>query len=395
MITVKDNKHIKLSIIFGWLSKVITALIQFLSIPIVISYLNMSDYAIFTILVGISAWFGLADWGFGACIQNKISQMQANNENVPVFLKQINLFIILLVLIQIIIFWPFSYFLQYVLFHKLTTTNLSSLVFIVAVLYINQFVFSITYRIYFAIYRGYMVYAFQLLGSLTTLGVLLLVSYMNYGGGNKLYTICWAYLLPPALSAIISYLTIMPMRITNIVEYNFLNRIFNLILFAYATILLNIWPIVAEKFALKHHDEIFMVTKTLFRNIMAGVAFVVISTLGFIILEPLFIKIVLHDKIQINNMNVLLFMVYMIIRIWTDTFVMTVQALNRLKIFLVCTPIQALVNVILMMWLGKIFQLPGVLFGLILSYLLTVAWIMPYYYFKQVRELKSVNLLKL
>ena len=75
------------------------------------------------------------------------------------------------------------------------------------------------------------------------------------------------------------------------------------------------------------------------------------------------------------------FGVYVCMRVWTDTYTTALQASNRMKVFLLQTPIQAVISIIVMLLLAR-FDLIGIMIALILSYILVPCWVVPWYHYK-------------
>jgi hypothetical protein len=58
---------------------------------------------------------------------------------------------------------------------------------------------------------------------------------------------------------------------------------------------------------------------------------------------------------------------------------MVLLSVNILKPFWILVPIQALISIFGQIYFAKIYGVDGILYGLILSFLLTVTWGLPYY----------------
>ncbi len=71
------------------------------------------------------------------------------------------------------------------------------------------------------------------------------------------------------------------------------------------------------------------------------------------------------------------FWIYILIRVWTDTFAMAIQGYGMVAEINKFIPLQALISVTFQYFLGLKLGAMGIVFGLILSYILTAAWIIP------------------
>jgi hypothetical protein len=80
---------------------------------------------------------------------------------------------------------------------------------------------------------------------------------------------------------------------------------------------------------------------------------------------------------------IILFGIYAVIRVWTDSYAVALQSQNQLKIFWIYVPIQAILSFFGMYFFSLHYGLNGILTGLILSFVLTASWILPVSYFKR------------
>ena len=90
---------------------------------------------------------------------------------------------------------------------------------------------------------------------------------------------------------------------------------------------------------------------------------------------------------MIEFSTIVLFTIYLIVRVWTDFFTVLVQAINDINnlIFLAC--FQAIASIALQIVLAQIWGVNGILVGLILSSILTVSWALPL----RIKKIKSVG----
>lgn len=81
-----------------------------------------------------------------------------------------------------------------------------------------------------------------------------------------------------------------------------------------------------------------------------------------------------------------LFLVYMVLRVWSDTFAMVLLSFNKTGVLNRYIPFQAAVSIVAQIWLGKVFGSTGIIFGLIVSFIATAAWILPRTFYKLTNE---------
>jgi Na+-driven multidrug efflux pump len=93
---------------------------------------------------------------------------------------------------------------------------------------------------------------------------------------------------------------------------------------------------------------------------------------------------ILNFKIEVKPITLLLFGLYVSIRLYTDTYAMVLQATSHLKIMWKTVIIQAPISVVLQWYLAIDYGINGVLIGLVLSFVLSAALILPIYYHKKI-----------
>ena len=88
-------------------------------------------------------------------------------------------------------------------------------------------------------------------------------------------------------------------------------------------------------------------------------------------------------KVYLDNYTIpILALGYVLIRIWTDTFSMSLLCFNRANLTLFPVAIQALIAIILQVLFTQRLGVPGVYLGQIFSFLFTVSWILPLRFFQ-------------
>ncbi len=116
--------------------------------------------------------------------------------------------------------------------------------------------------------------------------------------------------------------------------------------------------------------------------------------LAFVFFREAFIE---YFKIEGDTLNIpytiiFLFGAYYLIKVWTETFSITLQSRNQTKVLMYALPLQACLNIIFMFTLGYYFKLNGILFSLILCNLLTSAHMLPFAHYKSLKPItKSVR----
>lgn len=406
----------------AWGSRILMAALQFASIRVLMSGLGMEQYAIFALLIGLTGWFSLADMGIGVSLQNYISERRARGELYNDYIKTASGLVIILSVLLLILFYITSPYLSKGLlwqFGWLSLLEKNNLFFSAGILFIWAALGGISYKIWYAEQKGYFANIFPAIAAL--LGYLGIVIVNNFNFNNKLsislivflapnmffafgsliYQVYfrsnkassfdiniakklliragqfWLFFLAGILVLQMDYVVISQfLKPADIVSYNVSTKIFGLVFFVYTSMLSALWPVFSEKIIEKKWDIVKINTK---KYLIFGFIFIAINTIALAYFMPKIVEILSPKEIiHVEIKFIILLGLYFIIRVWTDTFAMILQSMNKLGPFWIYVPIQAVISVGLQCLLAPRFGLFGVVSGLILSFILTVAWGLPY-----------------
>jgi len=411
----------------GWASRFFMGFAQIISISILLDYLGTDLYAVFAIITGLQGWFALADCGVGSSLQNYISEARANNED-DVLLNSSAIIVSLVLLVVVcVVFVCISPLLQYLLLHKIAPSMAISqyyLMISVGIVCIATNIFGISYRVLFANHKGYWAYFYQGVGPIISVVSIIVMKYANVVQYRLLVALLswllpqmivslfsyvqvfsfqgvlkhinfqiiklllvrgikfWGFAIAAAFTLLIDYV-VMAQTLTakDIAIYNILFKVFNLILFVYSAVLTAVWPEIAELFVKKQWAQ---ANKILVKNMLIGVFFVATCALLFLFAKDLLMHILApRTNLTLPITVIILFGIYAVIRVWTDSYAVALQSQNQLKIFWIYVPIQAILSFFGMYFFSLHYGLNGILTGLILSFVLTASWILPVSYFKR------------
>jgi O-antigen/teichoic acid export membrane protein len=142
----------------AWISKIIVSLVQIVTIRTLLIYLGEERYAIYTIAFSLTLWFNLVDFGLGFSLQNFISESKAKKESYEKYIIATLQIIVPLLAIVLLAIALISSYVQEIIFRKFTfiqeVQNVNIILF-VGVICAATAVLSIVYRVYYALYKGY------------------------------------------------------------------------------------------------------------------------------------------------------------------------------------------------------------------------------------------------
>lgn len=403
----------------GWISRILSASIQLVSVRILLQTLGLDDYALFALLVGLQGWFLLADLGLGVSTQNHISEARANGNRSDSFTDAGRMLAAILLVITIAILYGLSPCLSSLLlraFPQWTAKQKSELFFLVGSLSIGIGIGSLVYKVWYSEHRGYLANVVPALASSLGLAALTFVHLLPQerrltgavlafvgptaivplgilfwqfatsgrfrckahviGALLKRGVAFWVFAVFAACTLQVDYIVISQfLPADEIAVYNLTSKVYGLAAYVYSAMIVALWPVFAELIAQNAWGQ---VKRYLFKYLGFGMAYMAICTIAMIWLMPLAFKLLAPNKGLTAPLSIVVFMgLYQVIRVWTDTFAMLLQSMSKLRPFWIFVPVQATLSAGLQWWLAPRYGLTGIVIGLSLSFLLTVSWGLP------------------
>ena len=402
----------------AWISRIIIAGVQLVSVRILLQSLGDEKYAVFALLSGLTGWFLLADLSIGYSAQNFVSETRAKNEGPTEIVKAAVLSCFALVITWLLLLLALSnqlgpMFLKQFTF--LTEEQKTRLFFAFGALSMTSGLGAVAYRVWYSQHKGYLSNVIPAFAAIIGLAGLKIVTGSSLQ--NKLLWSLTAYVAPTAAFALISLAAHLRQPIHNlhfhvfeklfrrashffffqlmgsavvqfdyivisqflpsqkIIIYAIATKVFTLAAFAYTSALLAIWPVCTELITRNQWRSVMHLVR---KYIWAGSAFIFLCTV--ILMETMpSIAHILSPKslIIVPTRLIVLLGVYQLIRVWTDTHAIVLQSMSDLKPLLKSVPLQAVICVVLEWTLAPKWGAEGIVVGLIASYLLTVTWWLP------------------
>lgn len=404
----------------AWASRILTAATGIFIIRILTQSLGTQQYAAYAILGGLQGWYSLTDLGLGSSLQNHISEKRAKGEQygvligtsailgLLVFLSFATLLVLVSGLIGSFVLCQFD-FITFELKRIYTI--------LIGLMLMATSVGGISYRIWFAEQKGYLANLFPAFAAFISFLLIIAVS-MSAHAHSLFWMILAGFGPTAALSVVVfviqvtriksfsydakvvrqlfirglkfwltgimaagvlqvDYLVMSQfLQFNDIVTYNLSSKIFLLLFFVYSSLLMAIWPLCAEAAAANDWDTL---QKHVRRSLATGFFLVIVGTAGFILLKKQIIGLLSPKEIiDVPIGIILLFGVYYLLRVWCDVFGLVLQSMSYLRPFAIYIPVQATLSIGIQVLLAKQIGLYGILIGLIMSFVLTAAWILPW-----------------
>ncbi|SDN50941.1 Na+-driven multidrug efflux pump [Desulfonauticus submarinus] len=421
MLKTKIEKYHYIAFI-GWIAKLFAILLSLLNTRMLLNLINIDGYALYSILASFAGWIALLNFGLPNGVQNLIAKYRVKNKNLDNLYKSLFFLIVIILMLSV----PLLYIVSFAIYHTILSSyqNLISTTMLFAVLYLLLLfgLSQIFYKILFANYKGiypnlypliisainflilYLCQVFNMHNEalvivlfFSSYFIIFIVSYLQSIGivlpkfDRVLSIELFKYSKDFFIFAILASFTlgidyIIMSKILDslyITQYNLIMKFYNLIIVLYATLLATSWSISSEAY---HKKEYFSIYELIKKNIIIGLLLtIIVSIIVFTFKDQLFF-LVSGKELHILYTTLLLATIYVIIRIWTDTFATILSSIQKVKILICVVPYQAFISILSQFYLGKKFGINGIFIGLILSFLLTVSIILPLYLKRHLRE---------
>lgn len=420
----------------AWGSRIVTSLISIISIRTILLYLGEERYAVYAITYSLSAWFSFCELGIGSSLQNFISESRAKNESYDKYIKSALQLICILVIVFLAITIAISPFIQDKLFIKylnISEVQNINIVGIIGCIFVITALVNIVYKIYFALQKGYVSNILPAVSMIVSMTAIVFINrYLPIRANITIALL--AFTVPQLLIALIPFIKIFKPFFTKIFDldkdimknllirslkffgpavmgvitlqidyiimsntveymevatYNIFNKFFILFLFLHSALLAAAWPVCSELF----NKGIYKPIKSMiFKYIAFGSLIVITGTFATYKLSGV-INSILAPGIPLRAALSLfvLFGTYYLLRVWSDTFGMFLNSINALRVFWIFIPFQAVISVSAQYFLSLRFGIKGILMGLIISFLLTSCWILPYKAWKVFKSKENLN----
>lgn len=411
----------------AWISRISIAVIQIFTIRTLLLYLGQDKYAAYIIIYSLLPWCNLADFGIGTALQNYISESRVKGRDYNIYIKTCFQIISLIFFILIPILILFSNYLQtFLLKHYLYINEIKNIniILIICFIYIILSFVNISIKILYAMQKGVIPNILQMVSYIiSAVFIVILKKFFTATSSITIALLCFS--LPQILIMAIPFIKIFKNSIKHIAKvdlpvfkefiiravkfggfafmalavlqidyfvmartidpvsitsYNIFNKVFIFAFFIYSSLLSAFWPVSSELF--NNHNYVKL--KNLLKNYTyIGILFMFLCIIFVYIFKNFIIKILAPDMFFTLNISFfILFSLYYILRVISDTYAMFLQSINVLKIFWIYTPVQACISITAQYFLSIKYGINGIILGLILSFIFTSAWILPYKSYK-------------
>jgi len=410
--------------------KGIVLLIQLWSIKYFIVNMSVDNYSTYVLISSLSPWILLTDLGIGSALQNKISEKRSLSEDVSIIIYDgltLSLFVAcIFIFLAALSSSSISEF--YLKFDPSQSGQHQNYVLFVALIFfIGSSLGMVSQKVWFALHKGWVGNILLASGSIISFTIIKLFGLDSFQ--NNLLGAVVLFYAPIAISSLFSFwilwikidkklmrafLTrsiiadlfkngfsfwifsifaalvlqadylVLSQKSTSedILLYSVMQKLFSVAIFVYAAVLQALWPRCAELQIARKYNDIKQIT---IRHLSFGFLGAMLFS-GLIYFFSGYVFSLFGVGVTPSAELIMLFGVYNLLRIWTDTFGMLMQSMNILYPLWFLVPLQALITIISQYFLCDYFGLTGIVIGLITGYILTVAPICPVIIYRHLRE---------
>ncbi len=413
----------------AWISRIAVALVQVAVIRLITKHLGAEQYAAFALLYGLSGWFALADFGAGFSLQNEISGRRAHSVPYAKLVGRVAGCVLGALVLESALLALLARPLGTSLLRQFKMYSGSDKALLFGVsgsLLLVAGIGQVAYKTWYAEQKGTLSNVLPAVGQL--LGLAALFTVFRVSTSVTLLRALTAYLLPSALVAVSSlvYLLIraqgsnpgthsvqplvrrafgfgafgvcsaLVLQVDlpiisqflppdQIATYAIVSRIYAFVFMIFSSALLALWPVCAELLAAGNFGQVRK-----YMNAYVGIGFLFVGV--FSVGTGMYLPLVTHllaPGLAVHLPSTVIggFCFLYLIRVWTDTYAMALQSKNSLRPLWISTPLQAIVSTALQFLLVPRLGLLGAVLGLIISFLLTSAWILPFYLRREIAPL--------
>lgn len=406
------------AVLAGWSARVLVVGCSLVNTRLLLNMLDVPAYAVYAIVLSLGPWFNLLALGVPNMAQNTIARYRAEGVDYSELKTSVVNAALVGATVALMLCWPVGWAVRHTVLagHEGVTASAVALMSFGLCLTALTPVFN---QVLLGLHRGLWPNVMPGLQSLVTTGMLLALEHGSYGGLD------WAvasFVLPALLTfailavaagaapryginlrqlrqmlvdsrhfllfgvlstgALSADYVVMAFTLSSsdIVEYNLASKVFTVLLTVHAVVLSNSWSVLSD-----HHysGNVAGLRRRVGWLLLVGM---------LVVLTPAIAVLALHDEVfglisggrmvRISMVLLVLWPIYLLIRVWCDTFALAHMSAGRVKIMNAYVVFQSVLSIGGQIWLGHYYGPAGILSGIILSFLLTAAWILPLHFLK-------------
>ena len=418
-------------VVASWSGRLVSLAVQLLLLPLLLKILGDQKFSVYQIILSLQGWIMLCSLGIGPALKNLISEMVAKGEPEHEVRYATTFFLWLLFIIFVVSLVVLSPLISNSILGRLTEgerwagTPMSIALLLMLVISMGQ----VGAEALYAEMRAHWVYLLPAIAQ--SLGLLFIYGFEHIviHAQDILFWVVIFWFGPQALTGIIQLRMTKLLRVprslpelpamralyrlapkffvfalfsnavllvdylvmsqtlnpSDIVLYAAMMRVVGLFLTFYMAFLLIIWPEWTKQMS---KGEWLQTSRRILKLGIAGVFFCVMAGVLLLgLLEPVMRGWLDRPHFVVSPVTILLFFGYLGVRVWTDTHAVALLSINRVEPLIATVIVQLLITVPAEFLFGNIWGANGIVLGLIIGFLLTASWSLPYQFHSHVRQM--------
>lgn len=420
----QDNIKLYLVSMSSWGARVVSAFCQLFILKFLLINLGTQQYSVFALIISLASWFMIMDFGFSQMIHNHIGAY--GYENSEKYLWGGFYYVALFQVIIICCIFVFGQFIsEFVFFgfpflddvYKLSLLKTAALILCFNTIS-NYFI-----KVLYAKGMGVVANCLSSLGSITGA---ILIYFVFLKVKATLVASMFFYFLPTAIFIVgyflyrgikfhwiqvsrsqlnvaagfffISLMSVLTLQVDYlllshyvdnkdyVVIYNIITKLFSFVFFICYSVLLAIWPSFNK---MSHHKEYNKMKEFCYKFLLCGTGLIITFTImlcwGKSIVADMFLDRIGAQKIETSF--IVLVGIYNVVMLYVSVYSVMLQSANLLRVFYIAAPLQAFFSLSMQYYFVNLWGVNGIVFALIMSYILVPVIMLPREFYKHERGL--------
>lgn len=409
------------SVLAGWLARFVVVGCGLLNTRLLLSVMEVPDYAAYAIVASLGPWMNLLNLGLPNTTQNEIAQRRAQGEDCDAVRQTVVNAAAFGALAFCVLSWPLGLVIRHTVLSSYDGLSHVGIALMCLGLCLNG-LGMVANQVLFALHRSFWPNVIPGIQALVTMAILLLLKETDRAG---LEWAALSFTVPAALSFVItarvaqarlsrgvntillfdilrrsrSFLLLAFFAATtlsidyiimahllsgpDVVEYSLAGKVFTVLFSVHAVLLSTSWTSLSDA---HFQGASHVVRQRIGRLLSIGMAVILLPTAAILLFkQDIFTLITGSPDFHMSSTLLTVWAIYVVLRVWCDTFALAHMSAGRLAVLNGYIPLQAVISIGAQILLGHRYGAVGVMLGLCASFALTAAWILPVRFLQQTR----------
>jgi O-antigen/teichoic acid export membrane protein len=362
----------------SFINKFLSMLLNFLMIPLTITYLSQDVYGVWVTLLSILSWFGFCDIGLGNGLRNKLTECLSKDDKKNAR-SYISTAYIVISIIVVVILVPLIFIIPFINWNRVLNVNIVSnielikLIYITIVFFMINFILSIINQIYYAYQNSMYVGFIQVITNVMMITGIIILKGLNtksivylaaiYGGATLITNLIFSFIffrtnrdVMPSIKEfqkskvldistlgvkffIIQIAAIVIFTTDNIVitqvlgpkyvtQYNIVQKLFGALITLHIILITPLWSAFTEAYIKKDCNWI----KKIIRKLNLLMIPILVAILVVYFSFDFIMKLWIGQSVNVSKSLIILVAIYTAISIWSNIYSYLLNGIGYLKV---------------------------------------------------------------